>query len=116
MKNTSDSESGLALSNRIQSIHCLFGSDERLLYFLFHHKKTELREPPEDLIKEARSLSCGEQLLIRAAIDIWCGQGNAKLADLLSSLDDTNLLRLLMAMAKIRGLIELEEVLQCYTL
>lgn len=114
MKININSESSLALSNRIQAIHCLFASDERLLYFLFHHMKTELREKPEELLIEARSFSSDEFMLIRAAIDIWCGQGNAKLSDLLSTLDDTNFLRLLIAMARIRGLAELEEALVCF--
>ncbi len=116
MKNIA-TESCLALSNRIQAIHCLFGSDERLLYFLFHHKKAELRELPRELIKEARHFSNEEFLLIRAAIDIWCSRGgNTKFCDILNILNDTNLLRLLAAVAKTRGLLELEEILACYTL
>ena len=103
----------LAPNDRIQAIHYLFGSDERLIYFLFHHKKTELRLAPDELIAEARAFSHSEFLLIQAAIDIWCAQGDTKFSDLLSVLDDDNLFRLMCAMARVRGLIGIEEALQC---
>jgi len=103
----------LALSDRIQAIHYLFDSDERLIYFLFHHKKTELRESPRTLLEEARAFSHGEFLLIQVAIDIWCDQGGAKLSDLFSVLDDDNIFRLLCAIVRLRGLIGIEEALQC---
>lgn len=103
----------IALSNRIQAIHYLFNSDEKFIQFLFHHKKTELRESPADLLYEARGFSHGEFLLIKAAIDIWCDQGGADLADLLSVLDDDNIFRLLCAIVRFRGLIGIEEALLC---
>lgn len=113
MKKTDQPVAGLAQSDRIQAIHHLFGSDERLIYFLFHHKKTELRELPDELLNEARGFSHDEFLLIQAAIDMWCDQGGAKLSDLLSVLDNDNFFRLMCAMARHRGLIGIEEALQC---
>lgn len=111
--NIDSSAPSLALSNRIQAIHYLFDSDERLLQFLFHHKKTELRESPVDLLYEARSFSHSEILLIEAAIDIWCDQGAVSFSELLSVLDNDNIFRLLCAIARYRGLIGIEEALLC---
>jgi hypothetical protein len=105
--------SSLAQSDRIQAIHHLFDSDERLFYFLFHHKKTELRRAPDELLHEARGFSHGEYILIQAAIDMWCDQGGTKLSDLLSVLDNDNFFRLMCAMARHRGLIGIEEALKC---
>ncbi len=100
-------------SLKIQAIHCLFESDERLLYFLFHHKKLELRESASELLKEARCFSRGEFLMVQVALDIWCGEGHVKLPELLSGLDDQNLLRVIRAIAKVREFIELAEALEC---
>ena len=107
------SVASIALSDRIQAIQCLFNNDEQLLQFLFHHKKTELRESPVVLLREARSYSHGEILLIQAAIDIWCDQGGVSFSEMVAVLDNDEIFRLLCAIAKFRGLIGIEEALLC---
>jgi len=113
MVNFDSSAPSLALNGRIQAIHYLFESDERLLQFLFNHKKAELRESPSVLLQEAQEFSPSEFIMIKVAIDIWCDHGGAKLSELLSVLDDDNIFRLLCAIARFRGLIGIEEALQC---
>lgn len=82
----------LVQAHLISSIQTLFRGDERLIYFFFNHKRPELRASVVELLREARSLSGGEYLLIQAALDFWNGEGGLKLADLLSGLDDENIL------------------------
>ena len=105
--------SSLARCNKIRAIHAVFDSDERLLQFLFHHMKAELRASPTELIEEARVLSCGEFLLVKVALDLWCGQGGATISELLSVLDDQNLIRLMRAICILREWVEVEEALAC---
>ena len=76
----------------ISSIQTLFSNDERLIYFFFNHKDPELRASVDELLQEAQSLCRGEYLLIQAALDFWNGEGGLKLGDVLSGLDDENVL------------------------
>ncbi len=73
--------------NRRLIIEELFRADDRLLEFVFNPVKAELRTSAQNLIKEGRSLSSGEQLLIRVALDIWSGEGHATVGDLLTVID-----------------------------
>ena len=73
-------------------------------YFFFHHMKAELRLGAEEMLKEAKSLSRGEYLLIQAALDFWNGEGKMSLSSALNDLDDENLLAL------IRGIMYLREI------
>ena len=66
--------------------------------------KAELRLGAEEMLKEAKSLSRGEYLLIQAALDFWNGEGKMSLSSALNDLDDENLLAL------IRGIMYLREI------
>ena len=70
----------LQTAHLISSIQILFRHDERLIYFLFSHKNSELRLCADELLREARDLSRGEYILIQAAIDFWNGAGGFRLA------------------------------------
>lgn len=89
---------------RIKAISAILNYDEMLLRFVFHHKKIELREAPEELLEEARALSHGEFVLVQCAVDIWNGQGGAKLTQILDTLDDEHLLDL------IHGILDYREI------
>ncbi len=84
----------LELAHLIASIQILFSHDERLIYFFFNHKKPEMRACARVLLLEARGFSSGEYLLIKAALDLWNGEGGLRLKDALDILDDENLLAL----------------------
>jgi len=88
----------------ISSIQTIFRGDERLTYFFFHHKKAELRLGAEDLLQEAKSLSLGEYLLIQAALDCWCGEGQMSLSSALTFLDDENFVALVCGLLYLRGI------------
>ena len=102
MKPRHDTE--LRASLRLSAMSAVLGYDERLLYFVFHHKERRLREPPEELLEEARALSHGERVLIQCAIDLWNGRGGARLSEIMDTLDDDRFLDL------IRGLLQFREI------
>jgi hypothetical protein len=91
-------------TRRLRSISVLFRHDERLIYFLFHHMNPRLRLGADELLVEAQGLSRGEYLLVQAALDLWNGEGNLKLADALSAWDGDNVLAFVRAILCSRGL------------
>lgn len=72
---------------RHQAISLLLANDPWLLRLLFDDDPVRLSAPPDSILKETKGLSSGQQLLIRIALDIWSGDGHAKLWDIVSVLD-----------------------------
>lgn len=97
-KVASDLEQSLLSS----AIGLIFDFDEHWLNFFFSHKRVELRAPPHELIQEAGCFSHGEQIKIRAALDLWTGQGHVSIAELVEVLDFENLLRVILAILAVR--------------
>lgn len=87
----------LSQAHLLTCIYKLVGGDEKLLRFIFDLRKPKLRLASEDLLLEARAFSHGEQLLIQAGIDLWCGQGNLKLIEALETWDEANLTKFVQA-------------------
>ena len=92
------------LAHKISVVQILLRHDERLLEFFFSHKQPELRDSPDALIEQAKGFSRGEQLLIRAALDAWSGDGGTKLADLLDYWDHENWAAFIQAMVMLHEL------------
>jgi hypothetical protein len=67
---------------QFQAISIIFESCPQLLKFLFDPGNPRLKSEPEKLLKSARSLSSGEFILIKLAIDIWCSEGQLKVYEL----------------------------------
>ncbi len=63
--------------------------------FLFHPSEARLRETPDQILKLSKSFSSGEQVLLRVALDIWSGTGDAKVSHLLRVLDEQSLVNVL---------------------
>jgi hypothetical protein len=96
--------SSLAGNHRAHSIGRLFNWEQGPMEFLFSHKRLELRLSPEELKKDALGFSHGEQILIHAALDLWCSQGDLKLLDALEVLDEDLFLNLICACLDFREL------------
>lgn len=79
----------------------LFDSDERLVDFLFDAEMPRLRKRAGILKEDAWRFSDREQILIRAALDIWSGSGHVNLWELLDGLDGEDLRRVLAAIAEV---------------
>ena len=88
------------------SIRMLLKDAPYLLDYLFHPYRAKLNAAPKVIIKDAASFSHGEQLLIKAAIDLWSYDGKASLGEVITSLDYNNMLNLLNALCYARDINE----------
>ena len=61
-----------------------------LLGFLLDSEKASLREDPDELLRQAAAFSSSEYILVRIAIDLWCGLGEANILEVLETLDPEN--------------------------
>ena len=84
-------------------IAIIFRNHPYLLRFLFEDRSPRIRFQPMELRRRAANFSSGEQLLIRVALDVWSGSGNAKIWQILETLDADNFLNVLVALAKLRS-------------
>ena len=80
----------------------VFRNDQYLMGFFFDPNKPRARLAPVELLREARDLSSGEELLVKVALDIWSGAGNAKIWQLIERLDESNFCAVLEALAYLR--------------
>jgi len=71
-------------------MYLLFKLYPELEKFLFQSGVPRLNEPPDVLLNQVGCFSSGEQILIRVALDLWSGEGGAKLSDIIHRLDDDN--------------------------
>ena len=69
-----------------------------LLDLLFDPNEPRLRRAPEELLEESVNLSSGEDLLVRVALDLWSGSGNARIWELVEVLDGGNFINVLKAL------------------
>lgn len=72
-----------------------------LMEFIFDPVEPKLRCLPEELLNESGYMSAGEDLLVRVALDLWSGSGNAHIWELVEILDDTNFTNVLWALLAI---------------
>ena len=56
---------------RHRAISLLLANDPKLLEFLFSANRPRLNSSPKKLLEDALGFSCGQQLLLRLALDIW---------------------------------------------
>lgn len=85
-------------------IKMIFHSHPKLLDFFFDKVHARLRYEPMKMLKALGALSGGEQILVRIAMDVWSGSGNAKLWRILEILDDQSLSNTLNALKILRRL------------
>jgi hypothetical protein len=82
----------------------LFDSEVRLKDFLFEpFGPPRLREKPEILLEDCWELPQEQQILVRAALDIWNGSGNVFLWELLRGLNEKNFGRLIFVLHRLRN-------------
>jgi hypothetical protein len=80
-------ESDLA---RLNCILIVLESFPEILKFMFSREKANLTMSSDEIIKNSKTFSEGEQLLIRVALDFWDGSGNPHYNSLIHNLSDTN--------------------------
>ncbi len=74
-----------------EAISRVLANHPHLLKFLFEPERARLRAPADLLREESKDFSSGEDLLIRVALDLWSGSGDAHIWELIEILDDENL-------------------------
>ena len=82
----------------LETVSRVFKKHPELVKFLFDPKEPKLRLAPEELLAVSINFSSGEDLLIRVALDLWSGGGNAKIWELIEFLDNENLLNVVSAL------------------
>jgi hypothetical protein len=110
------SHATLAETRRLEAIYILFGGDDSLLDFFFHHTEPGLRLPTAALLKAAARLDAEEFQLVSVGVGIWSGTGGARVGDVVRQLDDdrlTNFIKSISHLREIResvlhGLIDIE--------
>lgn len=81
---------GRAESRMMGSLNLIMGDHSKLLEFLFESERPRLKQEPEVLLKLASGFSRGEQILVRVALELWCGAGGVSLWQIIEHLDDPN--------------------------
>lgn len=66
----------------LESISLLLDNNKKILDFLFDPKSPRLRKRAGILRDDAWNLSEEDQLLVRAALDLWSGSGHVQLWEL----------------------------------
>lgn len=87
-----------------QCISLLLDYDQRLIDFIFERERPRLRKRAGILIEDSWAFSHGEQLLIRAALDLWSGSGHLQLWEMLETWDDSTWAHFVGAVAEYRRL------------
>lgn len=83
----------------------LLDYDQSTIDFLFEPVSPPcLRECPEILLEDSWELKSEQQILVRAALDIWSGSGNVFLWELINGLSEQNFAQLTGAITKYRKL------------
>jgi len=85
-----------------EAVSRVFRNHPYLLEFLFDPREPRLRLLSEELLERSRDFSSGEDLLIRVALDLWSGGGEARIWELLEYLDDENLFNVTSALQFLR--------------
>lgn len=83
---------------QLEIIGHLFCRHLYLLDFLFDPKIPRLRLEPDGLLEQSSVMSAGEDLLVRVALDLWSGSGDAHVWELVEILDEENFLYVLRAL------------------
>jgi hypothetical protein len=88
----------------VRSIFLLVGSEPKFLEFLFDPKEPRIRRRAGILRDEARVFSEAEQLVVRAALDLWCGSGHVQLWELIEAWDAEQWARFIRAIGELKNL------------
>lgn len=76
---------------RGEAISLILLSKEHLEDLFFHPDRVGLRYRRDRLLALSKSYPADEQLLIRVALDVWNGSGEAKISELIRGLDFENM-------------------------
>ncbi len=85
-----------------ESISKVFQQHCYLLDIFFEKEKPRIRARSEKMLKQVSDFSHGEIILIKIALDIWSGSGNAFVWEMIEFLDQQDFFNVLNALASLR--------------
>jgi hypothetical protein len=88
----------------VRSIFLLVGAEPRVIEFLFDPKAPRIRKRAGILRDEARVFEPSQELVVRAALDIWCGSGHVQLWELIEAWDAEHWARFIRAIGELKDL------------
>ena len=86
------------------AISLLLNHEERLLLFLFDPREPKLRKRAGILKEDAWNLETEDQLLVRAALDIWSGSGHLALWECLEQWESIHWIQLIRCLLTLKTL------------
>jgi hypothetical protein len=86
-----------------EALILIFTKHPRILSFLFDRHEPCLRQDAETLLFDSGVFSGGEQILVQVALDLWSGEGGARLSDIVERLDPGNYFNLLAGLRHLRA-------------
>ena len=96
-KSSGNLKNGFSSLHLLESIYRLLGGEEHLLRAVFDFEKQQWRFQGESFRKSISGCSHGEQILLRLAMDFRTQSSTVYLMEVLDTLDDINVQRLILA-------------------
>lgn len=67
---------------QLEAISTFLGHNPQLVDFLFDPKAAKLNDSPDRLLVAASGLASGDFLLVRLALNLWCGSGGIEVHEI----------------------------------
>jgi len=87
---------------RFHAISLLLANDPQLLRLLFRPGTDTLCASVDEITDWTAGYSTGQKVLIQVALDIWSGEGLARLSDIISLLDPVRFEGFMLALESLR--------------
>jgi hypothetical protein len=85
-----------------ESIAKVFEQHSYLLDLFFEKETPRIRLQSEKMLQQVSDFSHGEIILVKVALDIWSGSGNAFVWEMIEVLDQQNFFNVLTGLASLR--------------
>jgi len=89
---------------RCQCIILILKNYPNILEFMFDKNSPKLSMSAEKILSETSGLSSDEKVLIKIALDLWDGSGNASYISLVNLLSEDNYQRVIQATSMMRNI------------
>ena len=82
----------------LRALSLLYHRNDKLLHFMLNPDTPRLATSSDTIKERARSLSSGEQLLVRIGLDAWDGSGGIHFNELYQKLDPIHFQKVLLVL------------------
>jgi len=81
----------------------VFSNHQNLLKGFFEEERARLSHTPEEILAQHQGFADGEIVLIKVALDIWSGSGDALVWEILTVLDGDNFRNVIQGLMMIKS-------------